>query len=80
MGLTTVQRYCAACDKLRSETSPGSAASEGAQNMTLFVALAHKMKRNNTLNKVHVAATELPKLLSEYKYYVWRGNRGSKVN
>jgi len=48
--------------------------------MTLFVALAHKMKRNNTLNKVHVlAATELMQLLSEYKY-VWTGNRSSKVN
>jgi len=29
--------------------------------MKLFV--AHKMTRNNTLNKVHVAATELPQLL-----------------
>jgi len=36
----------------------------GAQNyMKLFV--AHKMTRNNTLNKVHVAATELPQLLSQ---------------
>ena len=34
-----------------------------AQNyMKLFV--AHKMTRNNTLNKVHVAATEPPQLLS----------------
>jgi len=31
--------------------------------MKLFV--AHKMMRNNTLNKVHVAATELPHLLSQ---------------
>jgi len=32
--------------------------------MTLFV--AHEMTRNNsTLNKVHVAATELPQLLSQ---------------
>jgi len=30
---------------------------------TLFV--AHKMIRSNTLNKVHVAATELPQLLSQ---------------
>jgi len=30
--------------------------------MKLFV--AHKMMRNNILNKVHVAATELPQLLS----------------
>jgi len=29
----------------------------------LFV--AHEMTRNNTLNKVHVAATELPQLLSQ---------------
>ena len=35
-----------------------------AQNyMKLFV--AHKMTRNNTLNKVHVAVTELPQLLSQ---------------
>ena len=35
-----------------------------AQNyMKLFV--AHKMMRNNTLNKVHVAATQLPLLLSQ---------------
>jgi len=35
-----------------------------AQNyIKLFV--AHKMTRNNTLNKVHVAATELPQLLSQ---------------
>jgi len=36
----------------------------GAQNyMKLFV--EQKMTRNNTLNKVHVAATELPQLLSQ---------------
>jgi len=36
----------------------------GAQNyMKLFV--LYKMTRNNTLNKVHVAATELPQLLSQ---------------
>ena len=35
-----------------------------AQNyMKLFV--AHKMAQNNTLNKVHVAATVLPQLLSQ---------------
>jgi len=35
---------------------------EGAQNyMKLFV--AHKMTRNNTLNKIHVAATKLPQLM-----------------
>jgi len=35
---------------------------EGAQNyVKLFV--AHKMMKNNTLNRVHVAATELPQLL-----------------
>jgi len=34
----------------------------GTQNYKkLFV--AHKMTRNNTLNKVHVAATELPQQL-----------------
>ena len=27
--------------------------------------VAHKMTRNNTVNKVHVAATELPQLLSQ---------------
>ena len=43
--------------------SPGSGA-RGAQNcMELFV--AHKMTRNNTPNKIHVAATELPQLLSQ---------------
>jgi len=31
--------------------------------MKLFV--AHKMTRNNALNKVHLAATELPQLLSQ---------------
>jgi len=31
--------------------------------MNLFV--AHKMRRNNTANKDHVAATELPQLLSQ---------------
>ena len=31
--------------------------------MKLFV--THKMTRNTTLNKVHVAATELPQLLSQ---------------
>jgi len=31
--------------------------------MKLFV--AHKTTRNNTLNKVHVVATELPQLLSQ---------------
>jgi len=31
--------------------------------MKLFV--AHEMARNNTLNKVHVVATELPQLLSQ---------------
>ena len=31
--------------------------------MKLFV--AHKMTRNNTLKKVHVAATEIPQLLSQ---------------
>jgi len=36
----------------------------GTQNyMTLFV--ANKMTRNNTLNKVHVAMTELAQLLSQ---------------
>ena len=35
---------------------------EGAQNyMKVFV--AHRMMKNNTLNRVHVAATELPQLL-----------------
>jgi len=36
----------------------------GAQNyIKLFV--AHKITRNNTLSRVHVAATELPQLLSQ---------------
>jgi len=44
--------------------------------MKLFV--AHKMTRkNNTLNKVHVAATELPQLLSQN---VWRGNRTKSLS
>jgi len=48
---------------LESVTSLGSGA-RGTQNyMKLFV--AHKMTRNNTLDKVHVAATELPQLLSQ---------------
>jgi len=43
--------------------SPGSGA-RGAQNyMKLFV--AHKITQNNTVNKVHVAATELSQLLSQ---------------
>ena len=47
---------------VQTVASPGSGA-EGAQKyMKLFV--AHKMTRNNTLNKVHVAETELPQLLS----------------
>ena len=36
---------------------------EGAQNYTKIV-VARKMTRNNTLNEVRVAATELPQLLS----------------
>ena len=36
----------------------------GAENyMKLFV--THKMMQNNTMNKVHVAATELSQLLSQ---------------
>ena len=35
-----------------------------AQNYMKFF-VAHKMTRNNTLNKVRVAATELPQLLSQ---------------
>ena len=38
--------------------SPGSGAGGGAQNYRKLF-LAHKITRNNTLNKVHVAATEL---------------------
>jgi len=54
------------CEKwwARPVESPGSGAKDGAQNyMKLFV--AHKMTRNNTPNKVHVAASELPQLLSQ---------------
>ena len=48
---------------------------EGTKLHETFI--AHEMTRNNTLNKDHVAATELPQLLlqnAQYKY-VWRGNR-----
>jgi len=39
------------------------------------------MTQNNTLNKVHVAATELPQLLSiTQKAYVWRGNRTKSLS
>jgi len=44
--------------------SPGSGARRVAQNY-MKLCVAHKMTRNNTLNKVHVAATELPQLLSQ---------------
>jgi len=43
--------------------SPGSGA-RGAQGYINFF-VAHKMTRNNTLNKIHVVATELPQLLSQ---------------
>ena len=43
--------------------SPGSGAREAQNYMKLFV--AHEMTQNNTVNKVHVAATELPQLLSQ---------------
>jgi len=55
-----MKRYCAVA--YWTVASPGSGV-EGAQKyMKLFV--AHKMMRN-TLNKVHIAATELPQLLSQ---------------
>jgi len=41
--------------------------------------LAHKMTWNNTLNKVHVAATELPQLLSQ-NTNVWRCNRTKSLS
>jgi len=45
--------------------------------MKLFV--AHKMMQNNTLNKVHVAATELPQLVSQ-NTNVCRGNRTKSLS
>ena len=44
--------------------SPRSAASGAAQNY-MKLSVAHEMTRNNTLNKVHVLATEIPQLLSQ---------------
>ena len=41
--------------------TPGSAVA-GAQNY-LKIFVSHKMTRNGTPNKVHVAATELPQLM-----------------
>jgi len=48
--------------------------------MKLFV--AHKKTRNNTMNKEHVAATELLySAVAEYKcMYVWRGNRTKSLS
>jgi len=45
-----------------SVTSPGCGSRGSQTYMKLFVAI--KMTRNNALNKVRVAATELPELLS----------------
>jgi len=50
------------CGPEKSVALPESGAGETQDYMKLFVAL--KMTRNNTLNKVHVAETELPQLLS----------------
>jgi len=50
---------------LRAVASPGSGETGGGKTKRNFF-VAHKMTRNNTLNKVHVAAaTELPQLLSQ---------------
>jgi len=47
---------------------------EGTQYyMKLFD--AHKMTRNITINKVHVAATELQQLLKQNTNIIWRRNR-----
>jgi len=42
---------------------PGSGTRENRTMSNFFI--AHKMTQNNTLNKVHVAAAELPQLLSQ---------------
>ena len=47
----------------RAVVSPGSGARRGAKLHEFFV--ANKMTRNNAPNKVHVAATALPQLLSQ---------------
>jgi len=52
-----------ATTELTPVASPESGAIWAQNNMKLFV--AHKMTRNNALNKVHLAATELPQLLSQ---------------
>jgi len=46
--------------------SPGSGAT-GAEVQNYMRFVAHKMTRNNTLNKLRVAATELSQLLSQNK-------------
>jgi len=44
------------------------------------LSVAHKMMRNNTLNKVHVAATvTTAAAVAEYKY-VWKGKRTKSLS
>jgi len=51
---------------------------EGAQNyVKIFV--AHKMTRNNTLNKVRIAATGLPQLLSQNRAYSYKYTGGGET-
>jgi len=76
----TVSRRCCICSRkllwvalihavssfsglMLSMASPGS--SVRMRNKTTWNFLSHKMTRNNTSNKVRVAATELPQLLSQ---------------
>ena len=66
-GLQGLDTYCSSyCNRLGP--SFGSVARiwcEGAQKLHETFFVAHKMTRNNTLNKAHVAETELPQLLSQ---------------
>ena len=53
--------------------SPGSVAREAQNYMKLCV--AHTMTQNITLNKVHVAATELPQQLLSQKRRIYSQSR-----
>jgi len=48
-----------------SVTSPGTGSRGGRNKTTRIFFLAHKMARNDTLNKDRVATTELPQHLSQ---------------
>ena len=64
----------------RCMVSPGSGErGRGAENyVKLFV--AQKMTRNDALNRVHVAATERPQLLSQNTNMFEKGNRTKSLS